>query len=106
MNIGKEVLELLKEEITEIEYKRYIRRLVYDTKKSTSDLAIFYAPNAIVCSWIKSKYSEKIAHLFEIKNGSKVNVQVALKNSIDKRKIKAISEKKTQHSLLNPSHSF
>ena len=69
MNIGKEVLNLLKEEITEVEYKRYIKQLVYDIKKSTSDLAIFYAPNALVSNWIQSKYSEEITHLFEVNNG-------------------------------------
>jgi len=107
VNIGQNVLELLKQEITEVEYKRYIRHLVYDTKKSTSDLAIFYAPNALVANWIKSKYSEKIAHLFEIKGETKVTVQIALKNQLDnKRRVKATPEKKPQHSLLNPSHSF
>lgn len=106
MNIGKEVLEILKEEITEIEYKRYIRHLVYDVKKSTNDLAIYYAPNAIVINWIKNKYSEKIAHLFEIKSGTHVRVQITLKNSVDKRKTKEIIEVKQGSSLLNPSHSF
>jgi len=80
VNIGQKVLELLKEEITEIEYKRYIKHLIYDVKKSTSDLAIFYAPNALVSNWIKSKYSEKISHLFELKTDSKVTVQITLKN--------------------------
>jgi chromosomal replication initiator protein len=106
VNIGKEVLELLKKEITEVEYNRYIKHLVYDPKKSTSDLAIFYAPNALVSNWIKSKYSEKIAHLFEIKNDSKVNVQITLKNQLNKARTKTTPEKKIQHSLLNPSHSF
>ncbi len=106
MNIGQEVLELLKREITELEYNRYIKHLVYDTKKSTNDLAIFYPQNALVINWIKNKYSEKIAHLFEIKTGSKVNVQIALKNSIDKRKKKKVIEQKTSSSLLNPSHTF
>jgi len=86
VNIGQNVLELLKQEITEVEYKRYIRHLVYDTKKSTSDLAIFYAPNALVANWIKSKYSEKIAHLFEIKGETKVTVQIALKNQLDNKR--------------------
>jgi len=106
VNIGKEVLEILKEEITEVEYKRYIQHLVYDVKKSTNDLAIYYAPNAIVINWIKNKYSEKIAHLFEIKSGTHVKVQIALKNSLDKRKTKKIVEVKQGSSLLNPSHSF
>ncbi|MCD6173707.1 MAG: chromosomal replication initiator protein DnaA [Sulfurimonas sp.] len=106
MNIGQQVLKQLKEEITESEYNRYIRQLVYDAKKSTSDLAIFYAPNALVSNWIQSKYSEKMAHLFEVNNGSKVSIKITLKNSTDRRKVIKKSEKKISHSLLNPSHSF
>jgi len=106
VNIGQEVLEALKEEITEVEYNRYIKHLIYDVKKSTSDLAIFYPQNALVINWIKNKYSEKIAHLFEIKSGEKVTVQIALKNSVDKRKTKKVVEQKTSNSLLNPSHTF
>ena len=106
MNIGQEVLQLLKEEITEAEYNRYIKQLTYDAKKSTSDLAVFYASNALVSSWIRSKYSEKIAHLFEIKNGSKVSVKITLKNAIEKRKTVKKNSIKTSHSLLNPSQIF
>ncbi|ADN08050.1 chromosomal replication initiator protein DnaA [Sulfurimonas autotrophica] len=106
MNIGQEVLKALKEEISELEYNRYIRHLSYDIKKSTGDAAIFYAPNALVVNWIKNKYREKIAHLFEIKNGSKVNIKITLKNTIEKRKTKKNVEVKQNSSLLNPSHSF
>jgi chromosomal replication initiator protein len=106
VNIGKEVLELLKEEIAEIDYNRYIKQLEYDAKKSTSDLAIFYAPNTLVSNWIKSKYTHKIAHLFEIKTHSKVSVQITLKNTTERRKVKKEEKQKVQHSLLNPSHTF
>jgi chromosomal replication initiator protein len=106
VNIGQEVLEALKDEITEIEYKRYIRHLTYDTKKSTTDLAIFYAPNALVVNWIKNKYNDKIAHLFEVKTGSKVTVQITLKNTTERKKSKKAPEVKQSSSLLNPSHSF
>ena len=106
MNIGQEVLELLREEITELQYNRYIKQLVYDDKKSSSDLAIFYAPNALISNWIKSKYSEKIAHLFEVKNSSKVIVKITLKNLTDTKIKKQKVEQKQQHSLLNPSHTF
>ena len=106
MNIGQEILENLKEEITESEYKRYIKQLTYDVKKSTPELAIYYAPNALVVNWIKNKYTEKIAHLYEVKTGSKVTVKITLKNLLDKRKIKKVVEVKQGSSLLNPSHSF
>jgi chromosomal replication initiator protein len=106
VNRGEEVLLLLKEEITEIEYNRYIKQLSYDEKKSSSDLAIFYAPNALVANWIKSKYRDKIAHLFEVKTGDKVSVSVTLKNEVSTKKTKQKVEQKTGHSLLNPSHTF
>jgi chromosomal replication initiator protein len=106
VNIGQKVLETLKEEITELEYTRYIQHLHYDVKKSTADSAIFYAHNALVINWIKNKYSNKIAHLFEIKTGHKVNVEITLKNKIDKRKTKKEPKPKVGNSLLNPSHSF
>ena len=106
MNIGQEVLLLLKEEITEVEYNRYIKQLTYDVKKSSSDLAIYYAPNALVSNWIKSKFTEKISHLFEVKNGEKVTVKISLKNQVDNKKQKQKTEQKVLHSLLNPSHSF
>jgi len=106
VNIGQEVLEALKEELTESEYNRYIKHLTYDVKKSNSDVAIFYAHNALVINWIKNKYASKIAHLFEIKTGNKVNVQVTLKNRTEKLKTKKQPEQKAINSLLNPSHSF
>ena len=106
MNIGQEILQNLKEEITESEYKRYIKQLVYDAKKSTADIAYFYAPNALVVNWIKNKYTEKIAHLFEIKTNNKINVKITLKNLVDKRRNQKQAEVKQGNSLLNPSHSF
>jgi len=106
VNIGQEILNRLKDEITEIEYKRYIRHLTYDSKRSSSDLAVFYAPNALVVNWIKNKYAQKIAHLFEVKTGNKVTVQITLKNTTEKRKTKKVIEAKQSSSLLNPSHTF
>ncbi|MCW8896290.1 chromosomal replication initiator protein DnaA [Sulfurimonas sp.] len=107
MNIGQKILLLLKEEITEVEYNRYIKHLTYDTKKSTADLAIFYAPNNLVSNWIRNKYTIKIEHLFEVNTNRKVTVNITLKNFVDKRKTKqAVEQKPSIHSLLNPSHTF
>ena len=107
MNIGQEVLKLLKEEITEVEYNRYIKQLKYNEEGSSSDLAIFYAPNALVSNWIKSKFTKKLEHLFEIKTGNKVSIVISLKSeptkTVDK---KIIEQKNSVHSLLNPSHTF
>ena len=85
MKIAKEVIELLKDEIPEIEYNRYIKQLTYDSKKSNASTAVFYAPNALITNWIKNKYTKKLEHLFEIK-GKKVNVEILDRNSVSKNK--------------------
>lgn len=106
MNIGQKVLEALKEEITELEYNRYIKHLTYDVKKSINGLALFYAPNALVVNWITKKYSEKISHLFEVKADTKVTVKISLKNMQEKPSSKKVADAKQGSSLLNKSHSF
>ena len=107
MNNGLAVLNTLKDEITEVEYNRYIKQLTYDTKRSVNGLAVFYAPNALVVNWIKKKYSDKIAHLFEVMFNEKVTVDITLKNVSKSAKTKKVQkEVKQGNSLLNPSHSF
>jgi len=109
VNIGQEVLNTLKDEITELEYNRYIRHLTYDAKKSTATQALFYAPNALVLNWIKNKYTDKIAHIFEVKTGTKVSVQITLKNAVEKlRREKAKRplqrSNRQAHCLTLPTH--
>ena len=107
MNIGQEILLQLKDEITEVEYNRYIKQLTYDEKKSSSSLAIFYAPNTLISNWIKNKFTSKIEHLFEVKTSNKISVNIGIKSSFDKRKKTAAEiTKPVVASLLNPSHTF
>ena len=109
MNIGQSVLNTLKEEISDNEYNRYIKQLTFSTKHSRSDFAYFYAPNPLIANWIKAKYSQKIAHLFEVKSGNKVTVKIAIKGKDSTKEVLTLatpSSEKPVHSLLNPSHTF
>ncbi len=110
MTIGDSILKLLKEEINEIEYNRYIKQLTFCTEESKTDYALFIAPNPLIASWVRTKYSEKIAHLFEVKTSVKPKVAFELKN---RRKTKQTNEPSvsvpqhtSQQSLLNPAYTF
>ena len=83
MNIGEKILLKLKEEIPDIEYKRYIKQLSFDDKNSSSDNAIFYAPNTLIANYIKTKFSEKISHLFEVYSSNRAHVVITLPSKID-----------------------
>jgi len=109
MSIGKTVLSELKKEINANEYNRYIKNLHYDEINSRSDMAIFTTPNIIIAKWIKTKYSEKIAHLFEIQSGIKPQVDIIV-GKIDTKTKKRLNPKESKSSSksthLNPSFTF
>ena len=109
MNIGQKILSKLKEEIPEIEYNRYIKQLSYDEKQSSSDNAIFFAPNNLIANYIKTKYAEKIIHLFEVYTSNKVHVLITMESKLSgltKTSSPIIDKEKIKHSMLNPSHTF
>jgi len=109
MSIGNTVLKKLKDEISQDEYNKFIKNLRYDNENSRSDIAIFFASNMIIAKWIKTKYQEKIAHLFEIQNGVKpqVNIVVGKIDNKHQKKIHIKESKSSQKSThLNPSFTF
>jgi len=112
--LGEQVLELLKQEIPQIEYERYIKQLCYDEEASRSDIALFYAPNPLIARWVKTRYGEKLSHLFEIKTGVKPQVVVEVKNlkkcsnTSKGGELSEISSAKpsSKSTILNPSYTF
>ncbi|MDO9208808.1 MAG: chromosomal replication initiator protein DnaA [Sulfuricurvum sp.] len=110
-NIGSMVLQMLKNEISELDYKRYIKQLHYNEEDSKSNLAIFHAPNPLIANWIQTKYAHKISHLFEIKTGVKPTVTVCVKTgniplTATSAPTTPVQSEKVPHTLLNPSYTF
>jgi chromosomal replication initiator protein len=111
MNIGNKVLKKLQQEISNKEWERYIRTLSYDEPSSRSNVAQFYAPNMLVAKWIKTKYQNKIAHLFEIESNIRpqviISVGKAKKSATNTQKYTEVEQKnQTKSTILNPSFTF
>ncbi len=110
MNLGQKILYELKKEIPQNEYDRYLKKLVYDTKASRSNYALFHAPNLFVAKWIKTKYSDKLAHLFELHTQVRPNIEIIVGKSTPRNSETSVvtstekSSKKSTH--LNPSLTF
>jgi len=114
MNIGQKVLEELKKEISVNDYERYIKLLSYDIENSRSNISYYLAPNMFVAKWIRTKFSDKIAHLFELQSGIRPKVKIEIKKNrpqltshqpqeIVDNASKRASSKST---ILNPSFTF
>lgn len=110
MNIGQKVLFELKKEISETEYERYIKKLIYDTKHSRSNIVYFNAPNMLIAKWVKTKYADKLVHLFELQNEVKPEIDITVGKQTKQTPVtvtKQSSEKSSSKSTyLNPSLTF
>ena len=113
MNIGIKVLKKLKQEISDKEWERYIKTLIYDESSSRSNMAQFYSPNIFLAKWIKTKYQNKISHLFELESSIRPSIIISIGKGDEREEIKENkksidSEQKNQakSTILNPSFTF
>ena len=106
--LADEILELLGAEISLNEYECYIKQLKFNEKASSPDLIVFSAPNGLIAKFIKTKYADKIAHLFEVKTGIKPQVNIALQNKNKTAKQNKIDVKqiKAQSDTLSQAYTF
>lgn len=101
------VLNLLKNEISENEYNRYVKQLKFQEDVSNSDTIVFTAPNPLIAKWIKTKYCDKIAHIYEGQTGQKPTILIKTKDSIEGvNKPIVTKEPKVVSTILNPSYTF
>ena len=105
--LGATVLQNLKLEISEVEYNRYIKQLKYNEKLSKSDILVYEAPNIIIANYVKTKFSKKIAVIYESINQIKPRVIINIKTKLKSVKKPNISNDKTAtNTILNPSFTF
>lgn len=105
--IENDILNDLKNEISEAEYSAYISKMKYDENASRSDLMVFIVPNIYIANWIKTKYSEKISRLFEIYKRIKPEIRIIVESQKkDVKSLKMPGNKPQIRSILNPSYTF
>ena len=104
------VLSRLKSIVSESEFQRYIKNIKYMENQSKSDQAVLEVTNPFIASWIKTKYSEKIADLFELESGVRpvVEIRIKMKKGGKSRKKDAITSdnKMAKSTILNPAYTF
>ncbi len=101
------ILDLLKNEISDNDYNRYIKQLKFQEDASKSDVIVFTAPNPLIAKWVKTKYCSKIANIYESQTGQKPKIFINTKDKIEsvKKNIQNSKENKN-YTILNPSYTF
>jgi chromosomal replication initiator protein len=106
----KDILSILKQETTAIDFDRFLKQLVFKKNLSDDTLAVFEVGNKYIASWIKTKYSSIIQNCFEQLNGSKPKIEIKLAGEKKRTKKELMSEQEkvstAESTMLNPSYTF
>lgn len=92
-----EVLNQLKTEISEYEFKSYFELLKYDENSNRMDLIELYAPNIFIASWIETNYIEKLKLCAEKITGFQPEIHILLKET--QQNVKSLKNNKTPQKI-------
>ncbi len=106
----KEILLSLQKEVTQNDYEKFLKQLIYKKSSSSDDLAVFEVPNKFIANFIKTKFSTNIKHIFESLNDTKPTIEIKIAGEKRRTKKEILNESLTSNSdnttLLNPSFTF
>lgn len=104
---GYDILENLKTQVSEIEYKQYISKIQYDTQNSRENLFIFIADNIFIANWAKRKYQDKMIDFVQREANTKPEIIFNLKSGrhVIQNTQKKYIFKSNQYSI-NQEHTF
>ncbi|RXJ58128.1 chromosomal replication initiator protein DnaA [Candidatus Marinarcus aquaticus] len=106
---NKDILSVLKQETTSVDYERFLKQLNYKKNMSDDNVAVFEVANKYIANWIKTKYTNTIQQCFETLNGSKPKIDIRLTGEKKKTKKEMVEQEKActaESTMLNPSYTF
>ncbi|MEA3383688.1 MAG: chromosomal replication initiator protein DnaA [Campylobacterota bacterium] len=106
----KDLLSELQNEVSQSDFDRYLRQLVFKKSSSTDELVVFEVHNKFIANYIKTKYTSIIQDIFEKHTHIKPSVEIKLtgerrrstKVIIDENSSKNIADS----TILNQSYTF
>ena len=78
VSIFKKIKNSLKSE-NNVNYNKFLKKIEFDEKNSTSTHLIIKAPNIFIANFIKRKYKNKILELYEKETGIKPLIEIITK---------------------------
>lgn len=106
----KEILASIENEVSQSDFEKYLKQLIYKKASSSDELAIFEVQNKFIANFIKTKFKSILEEAFEKINGTKPVVEIKVTGEKRKSKKAIIDEneinKTSQSTILNQSYTF
>ena len=106
----KDILLELEKEVSQNEYNRYLKQLVYKKASSNDQVAIFEVQNKFIANFIKTKYTSLLEDIFEKNENYKPEIVIRIVG--DKKRTQSDNSSSKQNNneasntILNQSFTF
>ena len=104
------IIEELKKELSNSDYKNYIQKLTYKKASSSDELIVFEAPNKFLANYIKTKFTSIIQNICFNLLATKPSVEIKLIGEKRRSKKDILNEKISsnipENTILNQSYTF
>jgi chromosomal replication initiator protein len=106
----KEILAYLENEVSQNDFDKYIKQMIYKKPSSSDELAVFEVQNKFIANYIKTKFKLIIQDAFEKLTNTKPSIEIKITGERRRSKKEIIDEtdinKGAQSTILNQSYTF
>ena len=106
----KDILAALKNEVSQNNFDRYLKQLIYKKASSSDELAVFEVQNKFIANFIKTKFTTIIEDIFEKNTNVRPSIEIKITGERRRSKKEIMSDKITnntpQSTILNQSYTF
>ncbi len=106
----KDILSHLQNEVSDNDFERYLKQLVYKKSSSSNEIAVFEVSNKFIANYIKTKFTSVLQDIFEKFEQTKPSVEIKIEGE-RRRTTKEILNRKltnetSESTILNQSYTF
>ncbi len=106
----KEILAYLENEVSQNDFDKYIKQMIYKKSSSSDELAVFEVQNKFIANYIKTKFKLIIQDAFEKLTNTKPSIEIKITGERRRSKKEIIDDteinKGAQSTILNQSYTF
>jgi len=106
----KDILSYLQNEVSNNDFDRYLKQLIYKKSSSNNEIAVFEVSNKFIANYIKTKFTSVLQDIFEKIEHIKPSIEIKIAGE-RRRTTKEILNQKLENStsestILNQSYTF
>ncbi len=106
----KDILLELQKEVSQSDFDRYLKQLVFKKTSSSDEVIVFEVQNKFIANFIKTKFTSIIQDIFEKYTHKKPSIEIKLAGERRRTKKEIIDEKlvksSSESTILNQSYTF